>query len=236
MIAALVVAATACLAVAAVAGTLADSLATRGPTAAERRAAAAAAVAVRWRSWPAGRIFPAKLVYGTDLLTSETATRIVISARDTCPLAVDASLRGLTTRDHCQAGLRATYIDQLQGIVYTIGILAFPDPRDATSFTVGLRANSARLAGKRLIALRALALDGTASERFDDAARQAGTVRQSGPFVILTVAGYADGRAANATRESRAAIFGPAAQLAADVIGPLTAPVAINCHSREWSC
>lgn len=230
-------AAIACLAAVAVAGKAADSVATRPPTAAERTAAAAAALAIRWRSWPAGKIFPVKLGYDTDLLTNETATRVAISAQDSCGLAVDASLRGRTAADHCLAGLRATYLDQLQGIVYTIGVLAFPDSRNAASFIASLRSNGARLTGERLIALRALAVAGTASARFDDAARQVGTARKGGPFVILTVAGYADGRTAAATRESRASIFKPAAQLAADVIGPLTAPVAVDCHSsRQWSC
>jgi len=220
-----------CLAAASLAAIAADSAATRGPTAAERAAAAATAVAGRWRSWPADKIFPAKLGYGTDLLTNETATRIAISTHDACALAVDASLRAVTVRDNCQAGLRATYLDQLQGIVYTVGVLAFPDTRDALAFTASLRSTD-----PRLIALQALALPGTASEAFGDAARQAGTASQGGPFVILTVAGYADGRAAAATRERRALIFLPAAQLAAEVIGPLAAPVTINCNSAEWSC
>ncbi len=227
----LVLVALGCLATAAVAGAAGIAVATRGPTAAERAAAAAVAVADRWRSWPAGKIFPAKLRYGTDLLTTETATRIAISGQDGCAAAIDASLRALTSRDHCLAGLRATYLDQLQGIVYTIGVLAFPDPRDAVSFKASLRT-----ADKRLIALRTLALAGTASGRFSDAARQVGTARASGPFVILTVAGYADGRAAAATGERRAAIFLPGAQLAAEVIGPLAAPVAVNCGSKLWSC
>jgi hypothetical protein len=220
-----------CLAMAIVTGAAAIAVATKGATPAERAAAAAAAVADRWRSWPAGKIFPAKLSYDTALLTSETATRIAISARDACAAAVNASLRELAIRDHCRAGLRATYQDQLQGIVYTIGILAFPDSRDATSFTASLRA-----ADERLIALRTLALPGTASGRFSNAAREVGTMHRSGPFVVLTVAGYADGRAAAATAERRAEIFQPAAQLAIDVISPLAAPATVNCGSGPWSC
>lgn len=220
-----------CLATATVAGATAITVATRAPTAGERAAAAAAAVADRWRSWPAGKIFPARLSYGTDLLTSETAMRIAISRQDACATTIDASLRALTIRDRCSAGLRATYLDQLQGIVYTIGILVFPNSRDAMSFAVSLH-----VADERLIALRALALPGTASGRFSDVAREVGTVRRGGPFVVLTVAGYADGRAAAATAERRTEIFQPAAQLAAEVIGPLAAPMTVNCASRLWSC
>jgi len=227
----LVVAAVGCLAAAAVAGTVAERVVTRSATPAERAAATAAAVVDRSQSWPAGRIFPARLGYGTDLLTNETAARIAISAQDACATAVDPSFRKLTERDHCRAGLRATYLDQLQGIVYTIGVFAFPSTRDAVSFDAGLRS-----VDPQLIAVRALALPGTASERFADAARQAGTARQDGPFVVLTAAGYADGRSAAATGERRASIFQPAAQLAAEVLGPLAAPAPVNCHSAEWSC
>ncbi|HEU5421818.1 MAG TPA: hypothetical protein VFV41_29345, partial [Streptosporangiaceae bacterium] len=53
------------LAVAAVAGSAVHSDLSRKPTAAQKSAAAAAAVARRWRTWPAGRIFPSTLGYST---------------------------------------------------------------------------------------------------------------------------------------------------------------------------
>lgn len=229
--AALALAAVGCLAVAAATGAAAHSALTSKPTAAERKAAAAAAVSGRWRSWPAGKIFPAGLGYGTDLLTSETASRIGISAEDGCGAAVEASFGRLAVRDRCLAGLRATYLDQLDGIVYTIGVLAFPDARHAAAFAAGLSAG-----GAHLIALRALALPGTASARFSDAARQAATARDEGPFVVLTAAGYADGRPAAVTGEHRNSIFAPAAQLGLEVISQLNAPPVVNCSSPDFSC
>jgi hypothetical protein len=84
--------------------------------------------------------------------------------------------------------------------------------------------------------LQALALPGTASARFSPEARQAATARRDGPFVVLTAAGYADGEPAGAGQEAHPAIFGPAAQLAAAIIAPLTQPVTVNCQSPEWSC
>jgi hypothetical protein len=220
-----------CLAVAVASGIGAHAELVRKPTAPQRSAAAAAAIADRWRTWPAGRIFPAALSYGTDLLTTEKASRTGISPDVSCASAIDASLVPAAARDHCRAVLRAAYTDQLQGIVYTVGVLAFPDARDAAAF-------AARLPGStvRAIPLRALALPGTASARFSDAARQAATARQAGPFVALTTAGYADGEPAGAGQQARPAIFAPAAQLAAEIIGPLTQPVTVNCHSPEWSC
>jgi hypothetical protein len=227
----LAMAAVACLAVTAVFGVLAVVRATRAPTPAERAAAAATAEADRWRTWTAGQIFPAALSYSTSLLTTESASRVAISTQTACASAVDPALAALATRQHCRAGLRASYLDQLQGIVYTIGVLAFPSAHRAAAFSAGVAVGASRV-----LALQALALPGTASSLFSSAARQAATARQAGPFVILTVAGYADGQPAGSGQEARADIFAPAAQLAADIAGPLTAPIQVNCSNPQWSC
>jgi hypothetical protein len=203
----------------------------RKPTAAELSAAATVAVTGRWHSWQAGRIFPATLSYSTSLLTTETASRLGISAQPGCDGAIEPDLAALATRDHCEAGLRATYADQLQGTVYTVGVLAFPSARMAATFSARLPAASGAA-----IPLRALALPGTASARFGAGARQAATARHAGPFVVLTVAGYADGEPAGAGQQARPADFSPAGQLAAEIIGPLARPVTVDCHSRAWSC
>ncbi|HEY1914892.1 MAG TPA: S8 family serine peptidase [Streptosporangiaceae bacterium] len=123
----------ACLAVAVVAGTAAHAALVRGPTAAQRSAAAATAVTGRWHTWAAGRIFPATLSYSTSLLTTETADRAGIAPGSGCAAALDSGVVALADRDRCQAGLRATYTGQLQGILYTVGVLAFPSPRQAAA-------------------------------------------------------------------------------------------------------
>jgi hypothetical protein len=220
-----------CLVVAVVAGTAAHAELTSKPTSADLAAAAAQAMSDRWRSWPAGRIFPSELGYSTNLLTQETARRLGISPSVTCAAGIDASLGRLARRDGCRAALRATYVDELQGVVYTIGVLAFGSARHAAAFARGLPQGQASIAS-----VRADAFGGTASAAFDDAARQVATMRQQGPYVVLTVAGYADGRPAAATGERRDAVFAPAAQLAAEIIAPLTTPVQVNCASRDWSC
>lgn len=226
----LCVTALACLAVAVAAGTAAHAELARTPTAAQRAVAATTAVAARWHSWPAGRIFPSALAYSTSLLTTETATRVGIAPQSGCANAVDPALRELAVRNRCQAALRATYVDELQGVLYTVGVLAFPTARDASAFATGLSAST------KTIPLRALALPGTASALFRAAARQSATARRDGSFVVLTVAGYADGEPTGRGQEARAAIFAPAAQLAGDVIGPLTHPVTVNCAGKAWSC
>ena len=109
-------------------------------------------------------------------------------------------------------------------------MLAFPTPRRAAAF--------ASAAGHRALpaGLRAFGPAGTAAARFTDAARQAWAVRQAGPYVLVTVAGYTDGRAAAATGERRPSVFAPAGQLAQDILTPLARPARVDCASRAWAC
>jgi hypothetical protein len=201
------------------------------PTAAQRAAAAAEAVAARWHTWPAGRIFPTALSYSTGLLTTETASRVEIAPQTSCSDALAAAQARRAARDQCRAALRASYLDELQGVLFTVGILAFRNTREAAAFAAGLPATSATA-----FSLGVLALPGTTSSQFTLAARQTATARQDGPFVLLTVAGYADGEPAGAGQQARPSIFAPAVQLAAEVLAPLTRPVTVNCASPQWSC
>jgi hypothetical protein len=220
-----------CLVVAVLAGRAAVAGQTRPPTRAERAAAAAAAVAGRWRSWPAGRIFPADLGYTTTLRGRETAHRVGISPDYRCVAALDGGLARAARRDGCRAGIRASYVDELDGVIYTTGVLSFPDRARAAAFTRGLRPSRPPVA-----TLRALALPGTASARFTALARQTATARQDGPYVVLTVAGYADGRPAEATGEFDVTAFSAAGQLAREILAPMNRPAVVNCARRQWSC
>lgn len=228
---ALIAAGLACLAIAIAAGLGADADATRGPTAAQRAAAAATAVADRWRTWPAGRIFPASISYSTNLLTTESASRVAIAPPTSCASAIDPTTARLAARDRCRAGLRATYIDQLGGTLYTVGVLAFPTSRLAAAFAARLP-----VSGADGLVLRAFALPGTASTLFTAPGRQTAMSRVAGPFVVLTVAGYTDGEPAGPGQEPRTGVFAPARQLAAEVAGALASAVSVNCGKPEWSC
>ena len=189
-------------------------------------------VGKRWRTWPAGRIFPASLGYTTILLNNDTARRVGISPADTCAAALDPALAVPARRDGCRAGLRASYVDELQGVVYTTGVLAFASPAKARAFDRGLP--SAR---PPRTALRALAFPGTAAARFADDARQTASARQDGPYVLLTVAGYADGRPAAATGQYNPTAFAAAGQLADAILAPLNRPAVVDCATaRQWSC
>src|SRR5450755_763016 len=131
---------------------------TRKPTSAELSAAAALGVASRWQRWPAGQIFPAQLSYTTDLLNQETAQRDGIAPGDGCTAALDTAQAALARRFGCRAALRATYVDQLGGIVYTLGVLAFPSARASAGFYSRYTASQTPVRG-----LHALALPGTSA-------------------------------------------------------------------------
>ncbi len=230
-IAACATAAMAGLAVAIVAGGQAYAEQTREPTPAELSAAAAAGVAQRWERVHAGQIFPAAIRYTTDLRTKETAPRVGIDSRAACAQAVGGTLLRQAERDGCVAGLRADYTDQLAGSVYTLGVLAFPSTAMASAFYATVPLASYPAAG-----LRALAIPGTPAALFDDAARQASAAQLAGPYVVLAVAGYADGRAADTDGERRDSVFDPASQLVSAIAAPLARPVTVRCGTTEWAC
>jgi type VII secretion-associated serine protease mycosin len=230
-IAACATAAVAGLSVAVFAGERAHAMESRQPTRAELSAAAAAAVAQRWERMPAGRIFPAAISYTTDLMTKEKASRLGIDQGATCASAVDGTLRRLAEKDGCVAGLRADYTDQLLGAVYTVGVLAFPSAAKASSFFARIPLDAYPAAG-----LHALAVPGTPAALFADDARQAAAEQLAGPYVVLAVAGYSDGRPARAADERRDSVFSPASQLVSAVATPLATPLAVRCGTTEWAC
>ena len=219
------------LAVAVVTGGRAHAELVRKPTTAELSAAAATGVAQRWEREQAGQIFPARITYTTSLNTTETASRAGIAPAGSCAAAVDDTLTRQAQRDGCVAALRADYTDQLRGAVYTLGVLAFASTARATDFYDNLPSAQYPATG-----LRALAMPGTAAALFGDAARQLAIAQQSGPYIVLAVAGYADGRPASAASERRDVVFDPAIQLATAVAEPLGKPVAVRCGGTEWAC
>ena len=230
-IAACATAAVAGLTVAVFAGGRAHAMETREPTRAELSEAAAAAVAQRWERMPAGQIFPATIGYITDLRTQEKASRLGIDQGDTCARALDGTLRRLAEGDGCMAGLRADYADQLLGSVYTLGVLAFPSAASAAAFFARIPLDAYPAAG-----LRAFAVPGTPAALFGDGARQAAAAQLAGPYVVLAVAGYSDGRPANAADERRDSVFDPAGQLVGAVAAPLARPLTVRCGTVEWTC
>jgi hypothetical protein len=210
----------------------------REPTTAELETAANAEVARRWQAWPAGRIFPERVPYTVRRGKTEYASRLGIADQGGCLNTVDPEIGSVLARNGCRAVLRATYADQMQGIVVTVGVVAFPDSwrADRAFRELPKTADADRSSGVRP-ALRAVSFRGTASARFLDAARQARTSDRGGPYVLLTTAGHADGRPAAAlTKEIPGQPYGFAAQLADAIAQPLSARSVPDCSNREWRC
>ncbi|GAB2945567.1 hypothetical protein ACFMQL_08475 [Nonomuraea fastidiosa] len=221
-----------CAVAAGVAGSAAGTELTRGPTAAELRAAAQREVAERWRTWPAGRIFPATLPYSAEQGGRERARRIGISPRTSCDgEAVDAAAVEALRRAGCKGVLRATYVDALRGVLVTVGVVALRDEAHA------VRARSAFSdTGKPTPGLRPVAFRKTLADRFTPGVREAGSVRQAGPYLVLTTSGQVDGRPAKAAGEPRPSIFAFATEISEQVLAELSRPRMPDCGSGEWRC
>ncbi|MFC7719165.1 hypothetical protein [Nonomuraea recticatena] len=220
-----------CAITAGIAASAAGAELTRGPTQAELERAAKREVADRWRSWPAGRIFPATLAYYAEQGGEERARRVGISTTTDCAGAVDRKAESALRRAGCRAVLRATYLDALQGVVVTVGVVALPDELRAVRAKKVFSAS-----GKPVPGIRPMAFAGTVTDRFTAAGRQAGSVRQAGPYLVLTTAGQVDGRPARAVGGQRPAVFSFAADLGEHVLTELSTPRMPECGAKGWQC
>lgn len=220
-----------CSVVAGVAGGAAGAELTRGPSGAEIQQASTEETARRWQVWPAGKIFPALLPYVAEQGGEERARRVGISSRVDCAAAVDAALRAALKAAGCRAVLRATYLDALQGVVVTIGVAAFPDQASALAARAAFPPGGVPAPG-----LRALAFPQTVSDRFTAAARQASSLAQAGPYLVLTTAGQVDGRPGRSVGHQRSTIFSFASDLEDRILTALATPARPDCAGKDWQC
>ncbi len=219
------------LGVAGQAARLAHAESARGPSQAEIAAAATAGVGQRWERLTLGQVFRASVGYTSGQGTSETAPRLGISAGDSCNEALDDTLDSAAQRFGCVAAMRASYADELRGTVVTVAVVVFPDNGAAREFAAKVPKGDLPAAG-----LHALALPGTAAA-FTDSARQASAFQVTGPYVVLAVAGYADGRPASQDAEPRPTVFGPVMNsIVSAVVTPLAAREQVHCGDPEWTC
>lgn len=214
-----------CLVTAIVSGAAINGELKRKPTALELDRAATIELARRWQVWSAGTIFPAHLGYTLDIGGDETASRVGIDPGTSCAKGVDVVLKG------CRAVLRATYLDQLEGMAITVGVLAFPDDRSAQQAQAKLPSDSSPAPG-----LRALGLPGSVVARFGDGSRQASAVSRQGPYIVMAVIGYADGRPTTSAKQKQTDLYVIAPQLANAVLRPLASRVQPACGKPGWQC
>jgi hypothetical protein len=151
----------------------------------------------RWRSWPAGQIFPRTVGYdlpgyafpGNRQQLHLTARRVGIARVAHCPSAVDAPAARILSGQGCQVVLRATYVDATRSMVVTVGVAVLPSTAAAESAATALSALSGRRPG-----VVPVPFPHTIAARFYAPERQLTLATSGGPYLLLSAAGYADGR------------------------------------------
>jgi len=149
----------------------------------------------RWRTWPAGRIFPAVIPYQVPATALDsavparlTATRIGIAPAASCTAAISPMAWPALARQHCATVLRATYQDSTGAFAVTVGIVVLSTPGQASD---ALHALPTRVT---TAGVRAVPFGHTLASTFRDAARQLSATSAAGPYLIMSTVGYADGR------------------------------------------
>jgi hypothetical protein len=150
----------------------------------------------RWRTFSAGKIFPASVSYqisgnsfAADTELPLVARRVAIARQTTCAAASDPAAAKVLTADRCAAMLRATYADETDSMLVTVGVAVMPSASAAKSAASQLSAGSQRHPGVRVARFR-----DTLAGGFSNRERQLSWSMSDGPYLILSTAGYADGR------------------------------------------
>jgi hypothetical protein len=208
---------------------------TRPPTKAELAAASKAEIAQRWRELPAGKIFPATVTYTSyfpDYPSSESkisakARLIGIAPTTTCAAAATARGAAVLRKDHCQTMLRATYADSSGALLATVGVAVMrgdPDASHAESDLSGF-----------LHGVHPASFGGTVASQFTDSGVLYAHEISGGPYTVIDVTGYADGRHGDIS------VFGAANPLyfgddvASEVLNTLTRKIP-PCTAADVRC
>ena len=164
-------------------------------TAGQQQQIAAWEMARRWRTMPAGQIFPATVTYqlpGTALGSGSQlpleAYRVGIARQTSCAAASDPAAARVLSADRCVAVLRATYADGTDSMLVTVGVAVMPGASAARSAASALATSRPPQPGIRTVPFRS-----TLARAFGDRQRQVFSAVSSGPYVIMSTAGYADG-------------------------------------------
>lgn len=181
---------------------LATQLGPRNFTAAQQRQIMAWEMARRWRVTPAGKMFPAAVTYQLSGLAlnsasqlPETARRLGIARQDGCAAATDRTAGQILGRLGCRAVLRATYADSTGSMIVTVGVAVLPDSAAASTAARELSGDGGSPGDGRLgPGLRPAPFAGTLAAGFGSRQRQLARDLSDGPYLILSTAGYADGR------------------------------------------
>ncbi len=166
-------------------------------TAAQRRQISAWESERQWRALPAGKIFPESVtyvlpgsaLYATGGLTLQ-ARLLGISPQTTCASAVSGTAVRILSQHGCAAALRATYVDSSGSLVATVAVAVMPGNAAAGAVIDDLT-GSGRISPTLV---QALGVARTPAAGFGAAQRQLTRAVGAGPYVVLTTAGFSDGR------------------------------------------
>jgi hypothetical protein len=165
-------------------------------TTAQQQQIVAWETAKRWRTMPAGKIFPAAVPYqlpdynltaGAQLPL--VADRVGIAPQVVCASGADPAAAQVLDAGHCLAMLRATYTDETDSMLVTVGVAVMPGAAAAQSAAAAVPQDHAQLSG-----VRAVSFPDTLASAFSDQQRQLSWAVARGPYVVLSTVGYADGR------------------------------------------
>jgi hypothetical protein len=167
-------------------------------TAAQRQQITDWEYAKRWRALSAGQIFPGSIGYAPPA-TLETgrsptlgARRIGIAKEATCAAAADPAAAAILGSDGCASLLRATYADETDSYVLTVGVAVLPSTAQATAAAHALKnATASHGLGPTV---RAVPFRNTPAGSFTGSRRQLSGVLDAGTYVVLYTVGYADSR------------------------------------------
>jgi hypothetical protein len=176
---------------------IAHNLLPREFTVAQRRQIAAWELKRRWRALPAGAIFPDTVSYSVPGLDLNSSTNLTLQARllsispnINCAAAMSGAAAQTLSQHGCTAAMRATYVDSSGSLIATVTVAVLPD-------TAAEHAVVEDLTGAGTISpevVQALPVAGTPASVFSDPQRQLASVVGAGPYVIMSTAGFADGR------------------------------------------
>lgn len=176
---------------------IAHQLLPRQFTPAQQRAISAWEVQRRWRTLPAGKIFPPSVPYqlSPGLLNASTgmtlrARLLGISPATSCARAVTGPAVRVLRMHGCSVALRATYVDASGSLVATVAVAVLPSTAAASTAAGEL---SQAAAGSAVL-VRALAIARTPAAGFRTRQRQLGFAAGARSYVIMATAGFADDR------------------------------------------
>ncbi|UED83124.1 hypothetical protein [Streptomyces profundus] len=151
-----------------------------------------------WRELPVDELFPPELTSGDAGPggADRRWLRLGVAPDGGCADAFDPLLSEVLSAAGCHRLIRATYTDETETTVTTVGLL-FTTADPAVTAALAGRFADEGLSGRTDLLPRPFAVPGTPAEGFDDGQRASWSIEvdEGLPVVAWSVTGFADGRA-----------------------------------------